>query len=103
MPGAEDDVIFADIAQNIGSDVDDVRAALTRLIGIAKFDPVRRLEAANAFLAEGGPALVAIVRVILLCCYRDDGVIRWLGQEPRPYFPQGDVVEQDGWSLQSEI
>ncbi|MCX7364282.1 MAG: hypothetical protein NTV97_20925 [Alphaproteobacteria bacterium] len=99
MPGADDDLIFADIVKNIGRDLDDVRTALGRLAGIAKLDPVRRLETANAFRAEGGPTLVAIARVILLCYYRDDRVMRSLGQEPRPPFPKGHVVEQGDWSL----
>ena len=98
-PGADDELIFADIAQNIGRDLDDVRAALGRLAGIAKLAPARRLEAANAFRADGGPALAAIARVILLCYYRDDRVMRSLGQEPRPPFPKGHVVEQGDWSL----
>ena len=99
VPGADDGLIFSDIVRNIGRDLDDVRTALVRLAGIAKLDPARRLEAANAFRAEGGPALAAIARVILLCYYRDDRVMRSLGQEPRPPFPKGHVVEQGDWSL----
>lgn len=99
VPGADDELIFADIAKNIGRDLDDVRAALARLTGLATLDSVRRLEAANAFRAEGGPAVAAIARVILLCYYRDDRVMRSLGQEPRPPFPKGHVVEQGDWSL----
>lgn len=99
VPGADDELIFADIVKNIGRDLDDVRAALARLASIAKLDAARRLEAANAFRAEGGPALVAITRIILLCYYRDDRVMRSLGQEPRPPFPKGHVVEQGDWSL----
>jgi hypothetical protein len=40
-----------------------------------------------------------LVRVVLLCYYRDDRVMRSLGQEPRPPFPKGHVVEQGDWSL----
>jgi hypothetical protein len=40
-----------------------------------------------------------LVRVVLLCYYRDDRVMRLLGQEPRPPFPKGHVVEQGDWSL----
>jgi hypothetical protein len=43
--------------------------------------------------------LTALVRVVLLCYYRDDRVMRSLGQEPRPPFPEGHVVEQGDWSL----
>jgi hypothetical protein len=37
--------------------------------------------------------------VVLLCYYRDDRVMRSLGQEPRAPFPKGHVVEQGDWSL----
>src|SRR6202022_921354 len=47
----------------------------------------------------GGAPLTALVRVVLLCYYRDDRVMRSLGQEPRPPFPKGHVVEQGDWSL----
>ncbi|CAN5132580.1 hypothetical protein BH10PSE6_BH10PSE6_56580 [soil metagenome] len=49
--------------------------------------------------AEGGLPFTALTRVILLCYYRDDRVMRSLGQEPRPPFPIGHVVEQGDWSL----
>jgi hypothetical protein len=37
--------------------------------------------------------------VVLQCYYRDDRVMRALGQEPRSPFPKGHVVEQGDWSL----
>ncbi|MFI4999898.1 MAG: hypothetical protein ACHQK9_08475 [Reyranellales bacterium] len=99
VPGADDELIFADILRSLGRDRDDVVAALKRLAGLAAQRPERRLEIANAFRAEGGPALAAIARVILLCYYRDDRVMLALGQEPRPPFPKGHTVEQGDWSL----
>jgi hypothetical protein len=57
------------------------------------------VKTATAFRAEGGPLLAALTRVILLCYYRDDRVMRSLGQEPRSPFPKGHVVEQGDWSL----
>ena len=104
VPGADDETIFADIVTNLGRDRDDVAAALARLATLAggRFAETaaeRRQEAAAVFRAEGGPALAAITRVILLCYYRDDRVMRSLGQEPRPPFPKGHTVEQGDWSL----
>jgi len=99
VPGADDEAIFADIVKSIGRDLDDVRAALKTLAGIADLAPERRLEKANAFRAEGGLPLQAIARAILLCYYRDDRVMLSLGLEPRPPFPKGHVVEQGDWSL----
>ena len=104
VPGADDETIFADIVKSLGRDRDDVLAALKRLATLAggRFAEAaaeRRQEAAAAFRAEGGPALAAITRVILLCYYRDDRVMRSLGQEPRAPFPKGHTVEQGDWSL----
>ena len=104
VPGADDETIFGDILRSLGRDRADVGRALERLAvlaGGAFADLVadRRLEVANSFRAEGGVLLVAITRVILLCYYRDDRVMRSLGQEPRPPFPKGHIVEQGDWSL----
>lgn len=99
VPGADDEKIFADILKSIGRDLDDLRAALKKLAGIAALPPAQRLEKANAFRAEGGPLVVAIARVVIQCYYRDDRVMRALGQEPRSPFPKGHVVEQGDWSL----
>ena len=104
VPGADDDTIFADIMQSLGRDLDDVTTALARLKVLAggtfaALTPQRRLDIANLFRAEGGPALAAISRVVLLSYYRDDRVMQSLGQEPRPPFPKGHIVEQGDWSL----
>ncbi len=100
VPGADDDAIFADIVKNIGRDLDDVRAALKKLAGIAELSSAaQRLEKADRLRAEGGPPLAAITRAILLCYYRDDRVMLALGLEPRPPFPKGHAVEQGDWSL----
>jgi hypothetical protein len=104
VPGADDEAIFADILASLGRDRGDVRAALGRLAVLsggsyADLPAARRAEIAAALRAEGGAALGALVRVVLLCYYRDDRVMRSLGQEPRPPFPKGHVVEQGDWSL----
>ena len=99
VPGADDEQIFADILKSLGRDLDDVRSAVRQLGAFADLDPGRRLEAANALRAAGGPDVAALSRVVLLCYYRDDRVMRSLGQEPRPPFPKGHTVEQGDWSL----
>ncbi len=104
VPGADDQKVFADILASLGRDRDDVRAALGRLVALsggsfADLSPGRRIEVASALRTEGGSALAALVRVVLLCYYRDDRVMRSLGQEPRAPFPKGHVVEQGDWSL----
>ena len=104
MPGADDALIFADILKSLGRDFGDTRVALAQLAtlsggsyaalsGQAKFGVTAR------FKEEGGAPLFVLNRVVLLCYYRDDRVMRALGQEPRSPFPEGHVVEQGDWSL----
>jgi hypothetical protein len=104
VPGADDEKIFGDILRSLERDRDDVCRALAHLRALAggafaDLEPARRTEIAAAFREAGGAALTTLVRVVLLCYYRDDRVMRSLGQEPRPPFPKGHVVEQGDWSL----
>jgi hypothetical protein len=104
VPGADDDKIFGDILRSLERDHDDICRALAHLATLAggafaDLGPERRAEVAAAFRETGGAPLTALVRVVLLCYYRDDRVMRSLGQEPRPPFPKGHVVEQGDWSL----
>jgi hypothetical protein len=104
VPGADDDKIFSDILRSLERDRDDVCRALAHLATLsggafAELGPERRIEVAAAFREAGGGPLTALVRVVLLCYYRDDRVMLSLGQEPRPPFPKGHVVEQGDWSL----
>ena len=104
IPGADDDKIFADILRSLERDHDDVCRALAHLAvlaggAFADLNQAGRTEVAARFQQAGGAPLAALVRVVLLCYYRDDGVMRSLGQEPRPPFPKGHVVEQGDWSL----
>jgi hypothetical protein len=103
-PGADDDKIFGDILRSLERDRDDICRALAHLATLsggafADLEPERRAEVATTFREAGGAPLAALVRVVLLCYYRDDRVMRSLGQEPRPPFPKGHVVEQGDWSL----
>jgi hypothetical protein len=104
VPGADDEKIFGDILRSLERDRDDVCRALAHLAALsggafADLGPARRTEVAAAFRETGGAPLTALVRVVLLCYYRDDRVMRSLGQEPRAPFPKGHVVEQGDWSL----
>jgi hypothetical protein len=104
VPGADDERIFGDILRSLERDHDDICRALAHLVTLsggafAELGPERRAEVAAAFREAGGAPLAALVRVVLLCYYRDDRVMRSLGQEPRPPFPKGHVVEQGDWSL----
>jgi hypothetical protein len=104
VPGADDDTIFADIVTSIGRDADHVRAALAsvrRLAGgpFAALDATHRAEVAAKLRADGGAAVGALTRIVLLCYYRDDRVMVSLGLEVRPPFPKGHELEQGDWSL----
>jgi len=104
VPGADDEKIFNDILRSLERDRDDICRALAQLVTLAggafaELGPERRAEVAAGFREAGGAPLAALVRVVLLCYYRDDRVMRSLGQEPRPPFPKGHVVEQGDCSL----
>lgn len=104
VPGADDERIFSDILRSLERDRDDVVRALSHLAAIgggafADLEAERRAAVAAAFREVGGAPLAALVRVVLLCYYRDDRVMRSLGQEVRAPFPRGHEVEQGDWSL----
>lgn len=108
VPGADDALIFADILKSLERDTDDTRTALRQLaalsgVAFADLSPDRRTEVAARFRQEGGAPLFALNRVVLLCYYRDDRVMRSLGQEPRSPFPKGHVVDQGDWSLLDQV
>ena len=104
VPGADDEKIFGDILRSLERDHGDVCRGLAHLAALAggafaDLEPERRAGVAATFRETGGAPLAALVRVVLLCYYRDDRVMRSLGQEPRPPFPKGHVVEQGDWAL----
>ena len=108
VPGADDERIFNDILKSLERDHDDVCRALAQLASLAggafaDLEPARRAEVAATFRQTGGAPLVALVRVVLLCYYRDDRVMLSLGLEPRPPFPKGHVVEQGDWSDRKSV
>jgi len=104
VPGADDDTIFADILRSIGRDEQAVRAALSRLNelaggGFADRPEPQQTDAARR-LRDEHPAMAAVLAaVVVRCYYRDERVMRSLGMEPRPPYPQGFEVEQGDWSL----
>jgi hypothetical protein len=104
VPGADDDTIFTDIVNSIGRDRNDVRAALGKLRTLAggpfsALDTATRGEVAAMLRADGGSPVGVLIRLVLLCYYRDDRVMVSLGLEARPPFPKGHELEQGDWSL----
>jgi len=103
-PGADDRLIFADIMDSLGRDLNDVRAALAALAKLAggsfaDLDEARAASVLEQFLASASTPASVLGRVILQCYYRDDRVLRSLGLEARPPFPKGHTLEQGDWSL----
>jgi hypothetical protein len=108
VPGAGDDVIFADILRSFGRDASHVVAVLQtldRLSGgvFADLDPAGRERIAATLRETGGDALTSLTRIILQCYYRDDRLMRSLDMEVRPPFPQGFSVPQGDWSLLDQV
>ena len=104
VPGADDAAVQADIIATLGRDTAQVSAALDHLARLAgkplsELDAERREVVAKEFRASGGAPAATLTRVVLQCYYRDDRVLRSLGLELRPPFPQGYVLEQGDWSL----
>ncbi len=104
MPGADDDLIFADILASLDRDAPAVRSALERLDALAGrtfhdlSDDMQRA-AIETFRKQHAGLASALVAVTVRCYYRDDRVMRAIGMEPRPPYPKGFKVEQGDWSL----
>lgn len=99
VPDAGDEVIAADIERTMGRDRPQVMRALEELDAAAGGPLAEQAaaprEAAGRWLRENEPALAAtFANLVLACYYRDDRVMRSLGLEARPPYPQGFEVEQ---------
>ena len=102
VPSAGDEAIFGEILRNLQRDADPVTAVLQMLDAdgpFADIDPQRRDAIAARLRETGGGALAYLTPIILQCYYQEDRVMRSLGMEPRPPFPEGFEVEQGDWSL----
>jgi hypothetical protein len=104
VPGAGDDVIFADILRSFGRDAEHVAAVLRLLDDLSRavfadLTPLQRAAVASQLREAGGQSLMYLSQIILQCYYRDDRVMRSLDMELRPPFPKGFKVDQGDWSL----
>lgn len=104
VPGADDDDIFADILASLQPQIKaavDGIALLDKLAdgSFADLAPGDQAAVAEQFRKNRTPGLTAIVNTTLQCYYRDERVMRSLGIEARPPFPEGYKLEQGDWSL----
>lgn len=98
VPGADDPSIAADIERTLGRDRPAVLQALAKLDaaagGLLADQTAAQRDAAGRWLRENEPALATtFANLVVACYYRDDRVMRSIGLEPRPPFPQGFDVE----------
>jgi hypothetical protein len=101
VPGADDDLIFADILRQIGEGAPAVAALLAALdtAAGAPFLTLGQARQDQLLQATRRPSLMAAAAPAAQCYYRDDRVMRSLGLEPRPPFPLGFELEEGDWSL----
>ena len=104
VPGADDEIIVADIERTMGRDRADVLCALEELDAAAGA-PLAECSAAQRELAgrwlreHRGALATTFANLVIACYYRDDRVMRSLGLEPRSPYPKGFEVEPGDWSL----
>ena len=91
-PGADDPVIFADVAAalQVGP------APLGDLVAELAVDAGGDLEGLRQ---RHGAAFAAVIVAVAQCYYRDDRVMRSLGMEARPPFPKGYETPEGDWTL----
>jgi len=104
VPGADDDAIFADMVSSIGPDANPVGDALRQLDALAgrpyaDLEVDRQQAVARAFRSAHPLPAALLAGLVVTCYYRDDRVMRSLGMEPRPPFPQGFELDAGDWSL----
>jgi hypothetical protein len=104
VPGADDELILADIVRSLGRDSEAVRAAIAMLreiagAGFCDLDAASAESSAMTLLGRNDAVVTALGRAVLQCYYRDDRVMKSLGVEPVAPFPRGRSLPQTDWSL----
>jgi len=101
IPGADDEIILADIVSSARSNEAEVRAGIQFAQAVeAEVDGT--LQDATDRL-EGRVEMSPLVSLVMQCYYRDDRVMASLGMEARAPFPKGFEVEQGDWSMLEEV
>ena len=104
VPGADDELIFADILASLRPHASLARDAMAQLQALsqacfADLAAAQQSALAQRFRSERRSLATLLVSVTVQCYYRDDRVMRPLDMEVRPPFPKGFEVEQGDWSL----
>jgi hypothetical protein len=106
VPGAGDPAIFARILARCAASERAIREALGTLGGSAAGSPppaavgdAEFAECLRGFPAKQ-PAFAGLMSwIVAASYYQDPRVLRSIGSEPRPPFPQGHSVPPSDWSL----
>jgi len=93
VPGADDELIFADILCSARDIEDKVHQALV----LAASCTVELAQATDEL--EGRPEMAPFVSLVMQCYYRDDRVMEALGMVARAPFPVGYEVPEGDWSM----
>lgn len=108
VPGADDEVIFADVVATARSHAELIKQGLQALdsdsrqvhdaafVDLTAAEQTERMDARR----ESPEHFVrTVVSIVVQCYYRDGRVKESLGMEPRPPFPEGFEVAPGDWSL----
>lgn len=104
VPGADDAIIVADMAQSIGRD-GPALATLLRSVDeaaggrLAALDAAARETLLTRLRAADRAAFAVLESVVARAYYRDDRVLASIGMEARPPFPRGYELPEADWSL----
>ena len=97
LPGADDDLIFADILESAKANEEQIAESIDFAMSHDLGSGVSIEQVASEL--EGHPAMAALVSLVMQCYYRDDRIMVSLEVEPRAPFPQGFDVPQGDWSM----
>ncbi|MDC1322759.1 hypothetical protein N8254_04920, partial [Pseudomonadales bacterium] len=97
VPGADDELIFADILDSAKANEAQIRKGVEHAVFCGLGDDLP-LEQVLPEL-EGHPAMAPLVSLVMQCYYRDDRIMVSLEVEPRAPFPKGFEVPQGDWTM----
>jgi hypothetical protein len=108
VPGADDPNIFAEILRATAPLATEIRRGLEDLDKLSDTDHgaffsdlsgADKINIASHFRSSQALWVDRLVNIVIPCYYRDSRVMRSLGMEARPPFPDGFKLEQGDWSL----
>lgn len=108
VPGADDDLIFADILRTVIPEhkvASLVVGLLDDLAGgnFATLGEPEAQQTAQRFRTSGSPLVGFVHALVAQCYYRDDRVMRSLDMDARAPFPEGFEVDEGDWSLLDSV